>query len=114
MTVGVEGGVHEEAVFAEVLMEVVEASGVLVDDGVPVSVEGGDGAVVDVDQKGGVGLGDDWCGEEEGGEEEASGGLKHEVSGQTGLVRGFIENVVGDIILRSLNNCLREIFGNYG
>ena len=33
--------------------------------------------VVDVDEEGGVGLAYHWCSEEEGGEEEASGGLKH-------------------------------------
>ncbi len=77
MTVGVEGGVHEEAVFAEILVEVVEAGGVLVDDDVPVAVEGGGGAVVDVDEEGGVGLGYDRCGEEEGGEEEAGCSLQH-------------------------------------
>ncbi len=52
MAVGVEGGVHEEAVFAEILVEVVEAGGVLVDDDVPVAIEGGGGAVVDVDEEG--------------------------------------------------------------
>ena len=57
VAVGVEGGIHEEAVFAEILVEVVEAGGVLVDDDVPVAVEGGGGAVVDVDEEGGVGLG---------------------------------------------------------
>ena len=84
MTVGVEGGVHEEAVFAEILVEVVEAGGVLVDDDVPVAVEGGGGAVVDVDQEGvrlGIRLGLQTCDagdEEEGGsEEEAGGGLRH-------------------------------------
>jgi hypothetical protein len=46
------------------LVEVVEAGGVLVDDDVPVAVEGGGGAVVDVDEEGGVGLGDGGCGEE--------------------------------------------------
>ncbi len=65
-------------------MEVVEAGGVLVDDDVPVAVEGGDGAVVDVDEEGvrlGIGLGLQTCdaGDEEegGGEEEAGGGLRH-------------------------------------
>ena len=76
VAVGVEGGVHEEAVFAENLVEVVEAGGVLVDDDVPVAVEGGGGAVVDVDEEGRVGLGDDRCGEEECGEEQAD--LQHE------------------------------------
>ena len=43
----------------ELLVEVVEAGGVRVDDDVPVAVEGGGRAVVDVDEEGGVGLGDD-------------------------------------------------------
>ncbi len=57
VAVGVEGGVHKEAVFAQLLVEGVEAGGVLVDNGVPVAVEGGGGTVIDVDEKGGVGLG---------------------------------------------------------
>jgi hypothetical protein len=56
VTVGVERSVHEEAIFSEILMEVVEPCGVLVDDDMPVPVEGGGRAVVDVDQERGVGL----------------------------------------------------------
>jgi hypothetical protein len=55
VTVGIEGGVHEEAVFAEILVEVIEAGGVLIDDDVPVAVERGGGAMVDVDKERGVG-----------------------------------------------------------
>jgi hypothetical protein len=83
VAVGVEGGVHEEAVFAEVLVEVVEARGVLIDDDVPVAVKGGDEAVVDVDEEGGVGLGLErrgGCGEDKCGEQKAGWDLQHEVS----------------------------------
>jgi len=48
VAIGVEGSVHEEAVLAEILMEVVKTGGVLVDDDMPVAVEGGDGAMVDI------------------------------------------------------------------
>jgi hypothetical protein len=61
-------------------MEVVEAGGILVDDCVPVAVEGGRGAVVDVDKEG-VGLGlERYCACEDGkecGEEEAGWDLRH-------------------------------------
>ena len=78
VAVGVKGGVHKEAVFAEDLMKVVETRRVLVDDDVPIAVEGGDGAMVDVDEEGSVWLGHHGCGEKEGSEEEASCRLKHE------------------------------------
>ena len=51
----------------------VEAGGVLIDDDVPVSVEGDGGAVVYVDDEGGVGLGRDerrCCGDEKCGEQK--------------------------------------------
>ena len=53
---GIEGDIEEEAVFAEILMEVVKPGGVLIDDDVPVAIKGGGGAVVDVNEKSGVGL----------------------------------------------------------
>ena len=110
VAVGVKGGVHEEAVFAEVLVEVVEAGGVLVDDDVPVAVKGGDEAVVDVDEEGGVGLGLErrgGCGKDKCGEQKAAWDLQHEgVSGHGVRFREVIcGKCYGDIILRSLNNC---------
>jgi hypothetical protein len=61
VAVGVKRGVHKEAVFAEILVEIVETGGVLVDDDVPVAVERGGGAVVDIDEKGGAGLSLERC-----------------------------------------------------
>ena len=60
-------------------MEVIKASGVLVDDDVPVAVEGGNGAVVDVGEEGGIGLGLEGQGgcEEDCGQSEAGSVLQH-------------------------------------
>jgi hypothetical protein len=108
---GIERGVHEEAIFAEILMEVIEAGGVLVDDDVPVAVEGGGGAVIDIDEEGGVGLGlerQGGCEDEEECGEEADWGLRHSRSPVMvdASECGEVGKRSGDMILRSLNKRL--------
>jgi hypothetical protein len=89
LAVGVIRGVHEEAVAAKLLMEGEEAGGVGVDDGLPIAVEGGGGAVIDVDEEGGGGLGLDEAGgkKEEGREEVANDSDLRHGRGSERLVR---------------------------
>ena len=112
VAVGVEGGVHEEAVFAEVLVEVIEAGGVLVHDDVPVAVEGGGRAVVDVDEQSGLGC---WAWSDAAAAARRSAARRRRVE-TCGIKKspvmdgrfstGKMRNRSGDMILRSLNNCL--------
>jgi hypothetical protein len=77
MAVGVERGVHKEAVFAEILMKIVEACGVLIDDSVPVFIQGDGGAMVHINKKCSAGLCNNWRDEEKCGDEDADRGLRH-------------------------------------
>jgi hypothetical protein len=84
-------------------MEVVEAGSVLVDDRVPVAVEGSGGAMVEVNEEGGVGLGLTRRTARRGRIEACSINISGMVALQCAVKW---EKRSGDIILRPLNNRL--------